>query len=92
MLATIGSKDSKIGQYIESTSDHVALNYKVDGAWRTAVILPTMEALTAVNEKISLTNMKKLSFKWTSDNVLEFYVDNTRVFGIAAKWSGGIYS
>ena len=47
--------------------------------------------LNNISNKLMLDGMKTLSVKWINGDTLEFYVDNTRVFGILAKW-GGNYS
>ena len=47
--------------------------------------------LNNVSNKLMLDGMQTLSVKWANSDTLEFYVDNTRVFGILAKW-GGNYS
>ena len=47
----------------------------------------TKSDLNDVSNKLMLDGMKTLSVKWTNSDTLEFYVDNTRVFGILAKWS-----
>lgn len=44
--------------------------------------------LNNVSNKLMLDGMKTLSVKWVGGNTMEFYVDNTRVFGISAKWDG----
>lgn len=43
--------------------------------------------LNNVSNKLILSGMKTLSVKWVNGNIMEFYVDNTRVFGISAKWN-----
>lgn len=47
----------------------------------------TKSDLNNASNKLMLDGMKTLSVKWTNSDTLEFYVDNTRVFGILAKWS-----
>lgn len=42
--------------------------------------------LNNVSNKLMLDGMQTLSVKWANSDTLEFYVDNTRVFGILAKW------
>lgn len=44
--------------------------------------------LNNVSNKLMLDGMKTLSVKWVGGNTMEFYVDNTRVLGISAKWDG----
>ena len=63
-----------------------ATTYK-DGTWTDLYTLATKSDLDNVSDKLILNGMKTLSVKWANDNTLEFYVDNTRVFGISAKWN-----
>lgn len=63
-----------------------ATTYK-DGTWTDLYTLATKSDLDNVSNKLILNGMKTLSVKWANDNTLEFYVDNTRVFGISAKWN-----
>lgn len=59
--------------------------------WRDPVVYATKSDFNSVSNKLMLAGMQTLSVKWTNSDTLEFYVDNTRVFGILAKW-GGNYS
>lgn len=62
-----------------------------NGTWSDWEVLARKSDLNNVSNKLMIDGMKTLSVKWTNNDTLEFYVDNTRVFGILAKW-GGNYS
>lgn len=70
---------NKRGLVLEVTRDS-------DGSY-TYFPLALKSDLSNVSNKLMLDGMKTLSVKWTNSDTLEFYVDNTRVFGILAKWS-----
>lgn len=69
----------------------LATRYCTKGTWGAWNVGVTKSDLNNVSNKLMLDGMKTLSVKWTNSDTLEFYVDNTRVFGILAKW-GGNYS
>ena len=56
-------------------------------AGNTWIEYATKDDLNNVSNKLILSGMKTLSVKWVNGNIMEFYVDNTRVFGISAKWN-----
>ena len=77
-----------------ATDDHgFSLGYEPDNGLYTLVdltkfYLVSKDDLNNVSNKLMLDGMKTLSVKWVGGNTMEFYVDNTRVFGISAKWDG----
>lgn len=70
------------------TNDNIVINvYRDSNGTYKIYPLALKSDLNNVSNKLMLDGMKTLSVKWTNSDTLEFYVDNTRVFGILAKWS-----
>lgn len=68
-----------------ATGSRISAIYDKGSGWNEYV---SKSDLNNVSNKLILSGMKTLSVKWVNGNIMEFYVDNTRVFGISAKWDG----
>ena len=68
-----------------ATGSRIFATYDKESGWNERV---SKSDLNNVSNKLMLDGMKTLSVKWVGGNTMEFYVDNTRVFGISAKWDG----